>query len=52
MRFNDVQDTRKKEARVDRRSSRNLCFEQHMARLADQNRERKIATVGGVTFTI
>ena len=52
MRFIDVQDTRKKEAGAERRYNANHSFERHMAKMAEQNRVRKLATIGGVTFTI
>ena len=52
MRFGDVQDTRKKENRNETRENRTRCFTKLMERLYDTNRDRRVATVGGVTFMI
>ncbi|MCR5222382.1 MAG: hypothetical protein K6D90_05930 [Lachnospiraceae bacterium] len=52
MRFNDVQDTRKKENMSTKRNDSLTGFAGLWARLFDENRERRMATVSGVTFTV
>ena len=52
MRFGDVQDTRKKETRNERKTTNTRCFMHLMEKMYDANRDRRMATVGGVTFTI
>ena len=52
MRFGDVQDTRKKENATERKATCTRGFMRLMERMFDENRDRRIATVGGVTFMI
>ncbi len=52
MRFGDVQDTRKKENRNERRTASTCGFMRLMEKLYDENRDRRIATVSGVTFML
>lgn len=52
MRFGDVQDTRKKENANETRTNNTRCFTKLMEKLYDANRERRMVTVSGVTFTI
>ena len=52
MRFNDVQDTRKKENMKIRKSESSFCFTELWARLFDENRDHRKVTVSGVTFTL
>ncbi len=52
MRFGDVQDTRKKENKPERKNRTRYSAEGQMGSLAALNRERKMVNVYGVTFTI
>lgn len=52
MRFNDVQDTRKKANLNAEKNNAMTGFAGLWARLFDENRERRMATVNGVTFTL
>jgi hypothetical protein len=52
MRFGDVQDISRKETGREKGKKVMLCLEKQMRRISMVNRERRLATVYGVTFTV
>ncbi|MCR5331823.1 MAG: hypothetical protein K6E62_11665 [Lachnospiraceae bacterium] len=52
MRFGDVQDTSRKEAKTEIREMALRCLEKQMRWISELRKELRLATINGITFTV